>query len=205
MIDPGELIQHWGYPAIFLCVLAGTAGLPVPEESVLVAAGYLSWRGDLRLPLVIVVGILSAAAGDNIGYWVGRRYGCGAIERYGRRVFITPERLDVARRFVVRWGAPAVFMARFIPGLRAWAGPVAGTAGMRYLPFCVANALGAAGYAPLAIGVGYAVGHRLGDRLERFRGALGGVEHWLLAAAIVGTGAAVVWRAARARRATGQE
>lgn len=47
-IDPAELIGHWGYPAIVGFVVAGTAGLPVPEESVLVAAGYLAWRGALR-------------------------------------------------------------------------------------------------------------------------------------------------------------
>jgi membrane protein DedA with SNARE-associated domain len=123
MIDPGELISHRGYPAIFGIVLAGTAGLPLPEESVLVAGGYLAWRGVLRLPLVIAVGIVSATAGDDLGYWIGRRYGRGVIERYGRHVFITDERLDHAQRFVARHGPSAVFFARFLPGLRAWVGP----------------------------------------------------------------------------------
>jgi membrane protein DedA with SNARE-associated domain len=200
VIDPGAVIRHWGYPAIFGFVLAGTAGLPVPEESVLVAGGYLAWRGVLRLPLVITVGIVSAAAGDNLGYWLGRRYGRRAIERYGRHVLITAERLDRAQRFVARHGPPAVFVARFLPGLRAWVGPIAGMAGTRYLPFCVANTLGAACFAPLAVLAGYAVGYGLGDRLERLRGALGGLEHWLLAIGLIGAGAVLLWRLTRTRR-----
>src|SRR6202049_5276039 len=61
--DFGELINHWGYFAIVLFVILGNVGLPVPEESILVLSGYLAWRGDLKLPLVIAVGIVAAAAG----------------------------------------------------------------------------------------------------------------------------------------------
>jgi len=200
VIDLDQLIGHWGYPAIFLIVLAGTAGLPVPEESVLAAGGYLAWRGVLRLPLVIALGVVSAAAGDNLGYWIGRRYGRGVIERYGRHVFITAERLDHAQRFVARHGPSAVFVARFLPGLRAWVGPIAGMVGMRYLPFCIANTLGAAGSVPLAVLAGYAVGYGLGDRLERLRGTLGGLEHWLLGIGLIGAAAILLWRFTRTGR-----
>lgn len=205
MIDPAELIGHWGYPAIFGFVLAGAAGVPVPEESVLVAGGYLAWRGVLRLPLVIAVGIASAAAGDSLGYWIGRRYGRGMIERYGRRVLITAERLDRAERFVARHGTRAVFIGRFLPGLRAWVGPIAGMVGMPYPPFCVANVLGAACFTPLAVLAGYAVGHGLGDRLEALRGGLGGLEHWLVGAGLIGAGALLLWRVTRRSRSATDE
>lgn len=200
MIDLDQLIGHWGYPAIFGIVLASSAGLPVPEESVLVAGGYLAWRGVLHLPLVMVVGVVSAAAGDNLGYWIGRRYGRGMIERYGRHVLLTAERLDTAQRFVARHGPSAVFAARFLPGLRAWGGPIAGMAGMPYLPFCIANTLGVAGSVPLAVLAGYAVGYGLGDRLERLRGTLGGLEHWLLGIGLIGAAAVLLWRFTRTGR-----
>jgi len=200
VIDLNQLIGRWGYPAIFGIVLAGSAGLPAPEESVLVAGGYLAWRGVLHLPLVMAVGVVSAAAGDNLGYWIGRHYGRGMIERYGRHVLITIERLDTAQRFVARHGTWAVFVARFLPGLRAWGGPIAGMVGMRYLPFCIANTLGAACFVPLAVLAGYAVGYGLGDQLERLRGTLGGLEHWLLGLGLIGAGAVLLWRFTRARR-----
>lgn len=200
MLNPGELISHWGYSAIFIFVLLGSAGVPAPEESILVVGGYLAWRGQLRLPLVIAVGILSASAGDNLGYWVARHYGRTVLDRYGSRFFITSARLEAIRSFVLRWGAPAVFIARFVPGLRVWAGPIAGAAGMPFASFVIANSLGAVVYVPLAVGAGYALGLGLGERLERLRGIVGELEYWALGAALASAAGLLLWRAARARR-----
>ena len=137
MPDVGELIGHWGYPAICLFVGLGNLGLPVPEETILALSGYLVWRGELRWPLVLAVGVISAAAGDNLGYWIGRKHGRSAVERYSHRVLATPERLESV-----------------IPGLRFMASPLAGAAGLRAFPFVVANLLGAAIYVPYAVGIG---------------------------------------------------
>src|SRR5260370_39077296 len=78
MSDLGQLIAYWGSPAIFVVVVLGNVGLPVPEETTLIVAGYLVWQGYFRLSIVLAVGVISAVAGDNIGYWQGRRYGPGA-------------------------------------------------------------------------------------------------------------------------------
>ena len=202
MPDLTPLISHWGYLAIFLFVILGNLGLPVPEESILVLAGYLTWRGDLRLSLVLVVGILSAAAGDNLGFWIGRRYGQEAIERFGQRVLLTPARIEATRRFMSRYGPFGVFAARFIPGLRFMAGPLAGSAGLRPPVFMTANALGAALYVPAMVAAGYAVGYGLGDYVKRFERVVGRVEHVVLIAAILVTVAFVGRRMLRARRAS---
>lgn len=200
MPDLAPLIGHWGYLAIFLFVILGNVGLPVPEESVLVLSGYLTWQGDLRLPLVLAVGILSAVAGDNLGYWIGRRYGQEAIERFGRRVMLTPARIEATRRFVTRYGAFGVFAARFIAGLRFMAGPLAGSTGLRPLAFVTANALGAMLYVPTMVGAGYAVAYGLGDHVKRFERVAGRVEHIVLIAAVIATIAFLGWRALRAAR-----
>ena len=81
VLDATELLSHWGYGAIFLGVILGNFGLPVPEETILALGGYLAQRGELRLPLVIVISFVSAVTGDGFGYWLGRRYGRAAIER----------------------------------------------------------------------------------------------------------------------------
>src|SRR5712691_12588950 len=111
-------VEHWGYAAVFAIVLLGSVGLPVPEETILTLAGYLVWRGDLNLPLVVVVGVVGASLGDNVGYWLGRRLGGDALLRYGTRLWLAPVTLEASQRFLVTHGAPAVFVARFIPGLR---------------------------------------------------------------------------------------
>ena len=78
----------------------------------------------------MAVGVLAAIIGDNIGYWLGRRYGRQALERYGRYIWISLDRLEKVSAFIGRYGRLAVFAARFVPGARFLAGPVAGATGM---------------------------------------------------------------------------
>jgi len=138
-----NLIGHWGYAAIFVVVLLGNIGLPIPEETVLGLSGYLVWRGELRFSIVLVVGILSAVTGDNIGYWLGRKYGKTAIEQYAVKI-MTPRRVASAERLVERYGFHGIFVARFIPVARFIAGPFSGAMGLKFAPFFIANVLGAA-------------------------------------------------------------
>jgi membrane protein DedA with SNARE-associated domain len=192
-------MEHWGYAAIFAVVVLGNVGLPVPEETILSLAGYLAWRGDLKLWLVMIVGIASASVGDNSGYWIGRSLGRVAVRRYGARVGLTPARLDRSQRFMLKHGALAVFAGRFVPGLRFAAGPVAGITRIPAPVFFIANVLGACCYVPIVVGMGYAIGRGVGPRLESARTAMVGVEHVVLAAAILTTVFALIMRARRVR------
>src|SRR3989442_4988984 len=99
MPDINQLITDWGTAGIFLVVILGNIGLPVPEETVLAAAGYLVWSGRLQLLPVLIVALVSAVAGDNFGYWLGRRYGRADGERHAP-LLLTPRRLGVAETFV---------------------------------------------------------------------------------------------------------
>src|SRR4029450_8159038 len=110
--DLHEFVGHWGYVAIFVVVVLGNVGLPVPEETILALAGYLVWRGKLRMSLVLVVGIVSAVVGDNIGYWLGRRYGQNALPRYALLVLRHPQRLGDTEALVAPSRAGAVVLAR---------------------------------------------------------------------------------------------
>ena len=196
----GPFVEHWGYAAIVAVVVLGNVGLPVPEEAILTLSGYLVWRGDVRLWPVLIVGIVSASAGDNLGYWLGRSLGGAALRRYGRRVWLTPPKLDAAQHFVQKHGALAVFGARFLPGLRFAAGPVAGITGMPPRAFILANTLGASLYVPVIVGIGYAVGQRAGSRLEQAGRTVIGVEYVVLAAVVLLTVVALLLRARRQRR-----
>src|SRR5947208_15348306 len=84
MPDINQLITDWGYAGIFLVVILGNIGVPVPEETVLAVAGYLVWSGRLQLLPVLIVALVSVVAGDNFGYWLGRRLGRAADERFAR-------------------------------------------------------------------------------------------------------------------------
>jgi membrane-associated protein len=119
MSDLGQLIAYWGYPAIFVVVVLGNVGLPVPEEITLIVAGYLVWQGYFRLSIVLAVGVISAVAADNIGYWLGRRYGPAAVARVARWAAVNAERMESMRRFMLRHGALACSSAG-VPGVCAW-------------------------------------------------------------------------------------
>ncbi len=202
MLDPSHLFQHLGYAAILVVVLLGNAGVPAPEESVLILGGYLAWHGRLDLLLVILVGVLSASLGDNLGFWAGRRYGPRAIARLP----LPQARLAQAQTLITRYGARAVFVSRFVAGFRTVAGPLAGAGGLPPLRFFTANLLGAVCYVPWPVLAGYGAGYGLGDWLEKLREKVGLKEDLALFAAIgVLAGVAFLVMAwSRERRATRQ-
>jgi membrane protein DedA with SNARE-associated domain len=196
MPDLTPLITEWGYVAIFVIVILGNVGLPVPEETVLTVSGYLIWRGHLEAVPVVLTAIASAVLGDNVAYWLGRRYGRLVLARF---VKVGPERIERMQELVLRYGMLAVFVARFVAGLRFMAGPLAGSTGLTPMRFFVANLLGAAVYVPVAVGVGYAVGYGLGDQIDRLRRAVGLAEHLLVIALLLAAGLVWVWVSRRAR------
>jgi membrane protein DedA with SNARE-associated domain len=194
MPDVSQLIRDWGYAGIFLVVILGNIGVPVPEETVLAVAGYLVWSGRLQLVPVLIVALVSAVAGDNLGYWLGRRYGRAVVERYARWL-LKPARVAVAESFVSRYGALAVCIARFVGGFRFLAGPLAGAVGLPFRSFLLGNLLGAVLFVPYAVGIGYAIGYGVGPYVAHVQHALGGIGRVVLLLAIIVVVVAVAWRA----------
>ena len=193
MAEINQLVSNWGYFGIFAVVILGNVGLPVPEETVLAVAGYLVWSGQAQLVPVLIVAIVSAVAGDNLGYWLGRRYGRTAVERYAGWL-LTPARVTKAESFVRRYGALAICLARFVGGLRFLAAPLAGAVGLPFQSFLRGNVLGAVLFVPYAVGIGYAIGYGLGAHITRVQHALGGVAYVVLLSAIVALVVLAAWR-----------
>jgi membrane protein DedA with SNARE-associated domain len=99
--------------------------------------------------------------GDNIGFAIGHFGGRRLVERYGRYVFLTRERLERATSFFERHGGKIIVIARFIEGLRQANGIIAGTSGMRWTRFLVFNAIGAALWVATWTSIGYLSGSHL--------------------------------------------
>jgi membrane protein DedA with SNARE-associated domain/membrane-associated phospholipid phosphatase len=149
--------------------MAESTGVPLPGETILLASGFLVQQGHLDLGDAIVFGILGAVIGDQIGYWVGREGGRRFVLRWGRYLFISPERLAHAEAFFARHGGKAVFLARFFSGLRVFGALVAGISRMRWGTFLLYNALGGAVWATAVILLGYFLGSSMG-LVERWLG-----------------------------------
>lgn len=190
-----RFFARYGYGAVFAGVMFENAGLPVPGESVLLFGGFLAHEGTLKLKWVIILAIAGAIVGDNLGYLVGRYGGVKLLRRLRGRAFLSERRFDQAEGAIVRYGAWAVFVARFIAGLRILAGPLAGGFRMRYREFLLANAAGALLWGT-AIGI---AGYLLGSSWQRLVHFARNLDLAVLIAALV---LALIWIArAHLRRA----
>ena len=161
-----DYLAHYGYWAVAAALLLENAGLPVPGETMLLLASFLAYsEHHLRLPYIILVGVCAATIGDNLGFLLGHYGGEPLLERYRKvpRVYRTVAR---AERLIQRYGSFAIFIARFIAGMRIIAGPLAGVLHMPWRKFAVFNFLGAAVWVTVISSVGYFFG-RHWDELAR--------------------------------------
>jgi membrane protein DedA with SNARE-associated domain len=186
-----QFVTTYGY----LAVLGGTL---LEGESILLLAGFAAHQGYLSLELVMLIACIGGTVGDQVFFWVGRHWGDPLLERF------PPVRSRTLRVSLLlrRWDAALVFAVRFLYGLRI-AGPIAmGALGVAAGRFALFNVLGAAVWAVVIAGLGYALGQSvellLGD-IEAYEGALLWGAVAVVLACIV---AHKAWTLLRARRLT---
>jgi membrane protein DedA with SNARE-associated domain len=155
-------LQHYGYAGVAFFIFFEDFGVPLPGETMLIAAALYAGTGGLNIVLVGPIGFVAAILGDNVGYLIGRRGGRPLVDRFGKYVFLTPTRLDHAEEFFGRHGGKIVVVARFIEGLRQLNGIIAGIAEMHWLRFVLFNAIGAAAW----VGTWTTLGYVAGDHVE---------------------------------------
>jgi membrane protein DedA with SNARE-associated domain len=137
-----DVAGNVGYPVLLLLVMAEAAGVPVPGETALIAGGVLASQGKLDIAVVIGLAATGAIIGDNIGYAIGRHGGRRLLERPGRLEDHRRRVLEKGEPFFERHGPKAVFLGRWILGLRVWASWLAGITHMRWPSFLFWNAAG---------------------------------------------------------------
>lgn len=147
-----------GYGALFGFIAAESAGLPVPGETALIAAGLLAASGHLSLPIVIVVGAGAAIVGDNFGYLIGRRGGRSFLTRDGFLAGHRRKAVAKGDRFFARHGSKTVFFGRWVSGVRIVAAVLAGASAMPWRKFLLYNALGAFAWSATVAGMSAAFG-----------------------------------------------
>src|SRR3954470_13404088 len=183
-----------GYPVLFLLVAIETMGIPVPGETAIFTAGILASRDELQIEVVIVGAALAGIGGGNIGSAIGRRLGRplllvpGPLERHRRRV------IEIGEPFFDRHGPKAVFLGRWVTGLRITSAWLAGVNRMAWPTFLFWNALGGIFWAAAVALVAYYVG-RGAERIFNAAG-LGG-------AGVVVVGGLLLWLIVRRRERAG--
>ena len=137
LTDIKGLIQWGGLFLVCSIVFVETGlfvGFFLPGDSLLVTAGIFAAAGHLDLGLLLFLVACCAIAGDQLGYWIGRRAGQALYKREDSFLF-KKRHLERAHEFYERYGGKTVVLARFVPIIRTFASPVAGAARMPYRRF----------------------------------------------------------------------
>jgi membrane protein DedA with SNARE-associated domain len=173
-------------------------GVPSPGETALVLAAILASQGKLQIWLVIVIGIASAIMGDNIGFFLGRRFGRDFLVGRGPLRKHRLRAVAAGDRFFERHGPKAVFLARWIALVRFAAAWLAGINRMPVRQFFFWNALGGISWGVTYGLVGYFAGEAGAGVLSKL-GIAGAVVLALMFVGVV----VFVWR--RERRLAAEE
>jgi len=160
------ILDKWGYLSVAAFIGVESFGVPAPGQTIMVAAAIYAGAGRLNIFGVAAIAFVAAVLGDNVGYWIGVRGGRKAVHRFGKYIFITPERFERAEKFFARRGNRIVLVARFIDGLRQLNGVIAGITAMPWRTFLIYNAIGAAIWVGWWTTVAYLLGTHLVEIIE---------------------------------------
>jgi membrane protein DedA with SNARE-associated domain len=162
------LVRDYGLFILFLLIAMESAGIPLPGETALVAAGVLASRGDMSIVAVILVAAAAAILGDNVGYWAGRLGGRKLLQRWSSLDRHASRVLPWCERFFKRHGGKTIFLARFVAVLRVTAAWIAGISKMKWWHFFGWNAAGGIVWA-VAVGlVAYYAGEAAAAAINRY-------------------------------------
>jgi len=188
-----DIPPNVGYSVVFALIAIETMGIPVPGETALIAAALLAHRGGMDIGTLIVIAAAAAILGDNVGFAIGRRYGRGLFLIRGPMLEHREKALELGEPFFAKHGPKAVFLGRWVAGLRIASAWLAGMNKMDWPTFLFWNALGGICWAT-SIGLGiYLLGHAFEDVI----GVGGIIAGGVVGGALVGFFA---WRHMRGRR-----
>lgn len=151
-------ISHYGYISIFLLLMLGIVGLPVPDETLLTIVGYLVLKGDLRFVPAFMTALGGVFCGITVSYLLGRKGAIFVVKRYGVLLHVNDARLLFVRQWFENIGKWSLMIGYFLPGFRHVIAMVAGTSGVRWSSFMIFAYSGAFIWTSVFITIGYVIG-----------------------------------------------
>src|SRR5689334_21902177 len=180
-------LSHYGYAGLFLLLVLGIVGLPVPDETLLVFSGYLISKGRLHPVWTPLTAFFGSVTGISVSYLIGRIFGYGFVQRYGKYVHLSPQRVEHVNHWFHRIGHWLLTIGYYIPAVRHFTALVAGMSKLEYRTFAAFAYPGAA----MWVGSFLTLGYFLGDNWQTTFAQL---HHYLVAITIgVGVLVAALW------------
>jgi len=194
-------VEHFTYVGVFAVLLLGSLGVPIPEETAIIAAAVLSHAGVVRWWLALPVCLLGVLSGDMVLYWVGRHWGENVLNWRSVRLVLTLKREQWLNAAYRRHALKTIVAARHVMGLRAAAFLTAGIARVPFWKFVVADAGAAALGVPFVFGVAYF----FTEQIRAIMADVHRVERWLALAGLAALAAVLIVGVWRWKRRLGTE
>ena len=164
-----ETVGSLGYAGIFIMMFLESSFFPFPSEVVMIPAGYLAYKGEMNMYLVILFGILGSLAGSLFNYYLAVKFGRRFLIKYGKYFFIKEETIVKMEEFFKKHGHISTFSGRLIPVVRQYISLPAGLAKMNLFVFSLYTSLGAGIWVAILAILGYYLGDNEGLIKEYLR------------------------------------
>jgi membrane protein DedA with SNARE-associated domain len=152
-------LAPWGYAILFAVVMLENVGVPLPGLTIALAMGALSAAGYFDFWLVMLLTIVSGTLGGFIGYWIGIKGGRYLIQKFGRFLFITPERFSQAEMLFNKHGNKAMLIRCYLPFICVWGCNLAGITRIDFRRFALTNIGGLVIWSVTNLTLGFLLGH----------------------------------------------
>lgn len=140
-LNPEHLLETFGTIGLIVIIFLESCFAPLPGDSLLFSAGLLASNGRLNLAAILLGTGIAAIAGNQVGYWFGRKAGTTLYKRPDSR-FFKQEHIEKTHAYFERFGPKTILLARLIPIVRGFAPIVAGVGRMNYRTFTIYNVVG---------------------------------------------------------------
>lgn len=153
-------VTQYSYLGIFLGLALGILGLPIPDETLLAFSGFLVSQGKLSYHWTIIIAFCGTSCGVTLGYFLGKNFGYGFLEKYATYLRINLEHLHKAEKWYQRFGKYALPIGYFIPGVRHFTAIFAGISQMPFTEFAIFAYGGGAVWTLTFVSLGYFLGEK---------------------------------------------
>ena len=181
MFDISAVTEHFPLLGLFVLLILGGIGLPFPEDTTLILAGFLISHHVIKMLPSLVVVFIGALIADMLIFFAGRKYGRRIVELPRFRKIMTVERLLTMEERFRKHGTLFILAGRHLVGLRAQLFLVAGVMKMPVLKFVLADAISLSLTVAVMVGAGY-VG---GNSLQILKKDITMIEHVLVFLAVI--------------------
>ena len=185
-----HILEQYGYFGLFGLLVLGIVGLPLPDEMLLTFVGLMIKQGHMNFYLSLIAAVLGSWFGITLSYLLGRALGRGIINRFGRLLHMTEEKVMRMEEYMERYGSLMLFFGYFIPGVRHVTALTAGMSQMKYRFFAPFAYGGAVLWALTFL----MLGQVLASKIHRLEHVLYPFRYWIILLVAVSLSAPFLWR-----------